>query len=64
MELFQGMQAGWQVGRTLGELAQLDLARSDSEAAREHFTRALAAFEALGAAPDAERTRQALAAIR
>ena len=63
LELFQGMQAGWQVGRTLCELAELDLARSDREAAREHFTRALAAFEGLGAAPDAERTRQALAAI-
>src|SRR4030067_914949 len=51
LELFQGMQAGWQVGRTLCELAELDLARSDSQAAREHFTRALAAFEGLGAPP-------------
>ena len=63
LELFQGMQAGWQVGRTLGELAQLDLARSDRAAALEHFGQALEAFEALGAAPDAERTRQALADI-
>jgi tetratricopeptide (TPR) repeat protein len=61
--LFQGMQAGWQVGRTLCELAELDLARSDPAAALEHFGRALEAFETLGAAPDAERTRQALAAI-
>jgi len=63
LELFQGMQAGWQVGRTLCELAELDLARSDRVAALEHFGRALEAFEALGGAPDAERTRQALAAI-
>jgi tetratricopeptide (TPR) repeat protein len=63
LELFQGMQAGWQLGRTLCELAELNLARTDSEAARQHFSRALAAFEALGASPDAERTKQALAAI-
>ena len=64
LELFQGMQAGWQLGRTLGELAELDLARSDSGAALGHYNQALEAFEALAAAPDAERTRQALAAIR
>ncbi|HJX40609.1 MAG TPA: tetratricopeptide repeat protein [Anaerolineales bacterium] len=63
LELFQGMQARWQVGRTLCELAALDRARSDNEAALEHLGQALEAFEALGAAPDVERTRQALASM-
>jgi len=63
LELFERMGAGWQAGRTLAELAELDLARSDSGAALGHYNQALEAFEALGAAPDAERTRQALADI-
>ena len=62
-ELFQALEARWQVGRTLYEMAELDLARSDSAAALDHFGRALAAFEALGAAPDAEHTKRALADI-
>jgi len=62
-ELFQALEARWQVGRTLYEMAELDLARSDSAAAFGHFGLALAAFEALGAAPDAERMKRALADI-
>jgi len=63
MELFQALGAGWQVGRTLFELAELERARSDSRAARQHLTQALEVFETLGAAPEVERTEQALAAI-
>lgn len=63
LEVFQGLQAAWQVGRTLRELAELDLARSDGAAARQHLGQALSAFEAMGAIPDAERTRRALAEV-
>jgi tetratricopeptide (TPR) repeat protein len=60
LELFGGLDTRWQIGRTLFELGELARARSDSLAAREHFARALAAFEEMGAAPDAARTRALL----
>ncbi len=51
------------VGRTLCELAEIDLAGSNGGAALEHHGRALQAFNALRTAPDIERTVRALAAI-
>ncbi len=63
LELFDELETGWQIGRTRFELAELDLARMDQAGARKHFSRALAAFEALKAAPDVERTRAALQAL-
>ena len=55
--LFRGLKTRWQVGRTLHEMGELALAQGDAPAARAHFTRALTAFEKMGAAPDAARTR-------
>lgn len=60
LRIFDAMGARWQLGRTLVVLAELDLARSDPAAAREHLAAALAEFEAIGAAPDVERTRAAM----
>ena len=60
---FRQIGARWQAGRTQCELGELAQARSDTQAARDHFTRALAEFEALRAAPDAERARAALFAV-
>lgn len=60
LELFLGLEARWQSGRTLFELGELAVARMDAAGARNYFARALAAFEALRAAPDAERTRKAI----
>ena len=60
LELFEELEARWQIGRTLAELGELARARSNSEAARDCFTQALAAFEALQAVPDMERTREGL----
>lgn len=60
LRIFEAMAARWQIGRTLVALAELDLAQSDPGAAREHLTAALAEFEAIGAAPDVERTRAAM----
>lgn len=62
LELFEELGTRWQLGRTLFEIAELDLARSDGPGARRHFTRALEEFEAMKAEPDAERTRMALEA--
>jgi len=60
LELFKELETGWQIGRTLAELGEVALARSDSEAARNYFSQALAAFGSLKAVPDLERTREAL----
>jgi tetratricopeptide (TPR) repeat protein len=57
LEIFSRLGTRWQMGRTLLELAELALARSKKPKAREHFTRALAAFEELQALPDAEKAR-------
>ncbi len=63
LELFSEFDADWQIGRTHCELAELELARSDQESAREHFKLASAKFEALQALPDLKRTRLALETI-
>jgi tetratricopeptide (TPR) repeat protein len=60
LDHFEERGARWQTGRTLLEMAELALAQADATAAHDHFSRALAEFEALGARPDAERTRTAL----
>jgi len=60
LELFEELEARWQIGRTLAELGELALAQSNTDAARDYFSRALVAFEALQAVPDMERTREAL----
>jgi tetratricopeptide (TPR) repeat protein len=60
LELFRGLDARWQIGRTLFELGQLATDRASTAEARDFFTRALAAFEEMCAAPDVARTRAAL----
>jgi len=62
LALFQGLDTRWQIGRTLFELGELAQTRGEAAGAREHFSRALTAFEELGAAPDAARARAALEA--
>ncbi|MBI1882088.1 MAG: hypothetical protein HYR94_28265 [Chloroflexi bacterium] len=63
LELFQDLDTRWQIGRTLSELGELAVARTEAAAARDYFSRALAAFEAMKAAPDAARVRAVLAAL-
>ena len=60
---FQELKTRWQIGRTLYELAELALARTDPANAQAYFAQALAAFEEMGAVPDAARTRAALASL-
>jgi tetratricopeptide (TPR) repeat protein len=60
LELFGAMEARWQTGRTLYELAELKLAQSDLVGARDYYMRALTEFEALQATPDFERTKAAI----
>ena len=63
LDEFTGLGTTWQIGRTYSELAELGLARGDRAAAREYLSRALTAFDALQAAPDAERTRATLEVV-
>jgi tetratricopeptide (TPR) repeat protein len=60
MEIFTMLQAGWQIGRTYFEMGEAAQSLSDSERAQGYFNQALAAFEAMKAMPDIERTRAAL----
>jgi len=62
LALFSAREAHWQVGRTLVEMAKLALDQADKVSARDHYARALAEFEAIGARPDIERTHTALEA--
>ena len=63
LELFETLDTRWQIGRTFFELGELDLARAESAQAREQFSRALSAFEAMGASPDVVRARERLAMV-
>ena len=60
LQIFDGLETRWQVGRTLVELAELATARTDPTQARDYFVRALEAFTEMGAAPDMARTQAAL----
>lgn len=60
LNTFAEMGTRWQSGITLFELGELMRAQGNSVAAREYFSSALVAFEAMRAAPDAARTRAAL----
>ena len=61
LELFNKLGVRWQIGRTLFELGELNLAQSKKKAkAREYFSQALGPFEEIQAIPNAERAREAL----
>ena len=60
LEIFTSYPAPWQIGRTLFEMGELARARNEKEQARDHFSRALMAFEELHAAPYAALSRAAL----
>ena len=63
LELFEGLETRWQIGRTLFELAEVAQARADPVEARDYFSLALAAFEEIGAVPDMARTQAALESL-
>jgi len=57
--IFTELGTRWQIGRTLFELGELNLADSRMKA-REYYSQALGSFEEIQAEPNAERTRLAL----
>ena len=58
LELFQKLEARWQIGRTFTELGEVAHSHAENTAAREHFSHALSAFEGIGVLPDVARTRE------
>jgi tetratricopeptide (TPR) repeat protein len=60
LEIFEDLETCWQIGRTSYELGELAHLQDNPAAARGYYSHALTNFEALGAVPDAERTRIAL----
>src|SRR4051812_37234911 len=60
LTIFRQMGTRWQIGRTEFELGELAVARGDRPEARDHFSLALAAFDAMRAEPASTRTRSAL----
>ena len=62
LEAFSSYPAPWQIGRTFFDMGELAKAQGKIDKARDHFSRALSAFEQLRAAPYAERARLALRA--
>jgi tetratricopeptide (TPR) repeat protein len=63
IEVFTELESHWQLGRALFEMGELELARSNGAAAREYYSRALAAFGTIQARPDAARTRAVLESL-
>ena len=63
LEIFQGLETRWQIGRTLYELGELAQARTDPIGARDYFSRAHAMFDAMKAVPDMTRTQAALESL-
>jgi tetratricopeptide (TPR) repeat protein len=64
LDLFNGLNTRWQIGRTLFELGEVAAARADTTTAHDRFSLALTAFETMQAAPDAARTRAALERLK
>ncbi len=63
LDEFRKLDAPWQIGRTLLELGEVERHRGNNETARGNYSEALEAFESIGAAPDADRARNALEAL-
>ena len=63
LELFDGLNTRWQLGRTWVERGELAAVEKEPLKARDCFHRALMLFEAMRALPDASRVRSALEAL-
>jgi len=64
LDLFNSMNARYQIGRTLFELGELAVVQTDTGKARDYFTHALVAFESMQAVPDVSRVRSALERLK
>lgn len=60
---FRVLDTPWQIGRTLLELGEVEHQRRNNDIAKGHYSEALAAFEGIGAVPDADRARAALGSL-
>ena len=60
LQTFEELETRWQFGRTLFELGEVAIARTDPTLACDRYVRALEAFTEMGAVPDMARTQAAL----
>lgn len=60
LELFDQLGTTWQRGRTLVEMAELEVSRSDQTLAQQYLSKALEAFEVMKAAPEANKAKSAM----
>jgi tetratricopeptide (TPR) repeat protein len=63
LEIFRQLNTHWQIGRTLVEMGELEVARTDNAVAREYLSQALRIFEKIESVLDATRTHERLAAL-
>lgn len=63
LELFEQLGARWQKGRTLVEMAELELVRENRTQAHRYLSDALTDFEAMKALPNVEQTQSALGVL-
>jgi tetratricopeptide (TPR) repeat protein len=63
LQIFQDMDAAWQLGRTHCALAQLEIDRSNHKGAYDQYLQALEKFERVQALPEMKRTRAALEGV-
>jgi hypothetical protein len=63
VEIFEGLETRWQLGRTFFELGELAKASSEEDRAGELYRAAFQAFESMQANPDAARARSAMEAL-
>jgi tetratricopeptide (TPR) repeat protein len=63
LQVFEDLETRWQLGRTLVELGELAIARTDITQARDYYAKAVEAFDAMGAVPDMMRAKAALEAL-
>jgi len=64
LELFEGLETHWQIGRTFYELAELAREQENLSQAKRNYSLALDSFKHIGAKPDAARVRQVLDSLQ
>jgi tetratricopeptide (TPR) repeat protein len=63
LDMFEELGARWQTGETQYELGVLATEKNDHHEARKRWAAALENFEAMGALPDVNRTKDRLASL-
>ncbi len=63
LAIFETLDTRWQIGRTMYDMGELASSQGDDETARENFSMAITAFEAMGAILNSSQAREKLLAL-